>query len=100
MRGAIRGGSTAWPIALGNFIAAGLCLPMLFRQAPTALDWMGLVGLGVVSLGCGYAAFSYGIKRIRALESVLIASVEPLINPMWVFLRELLEQPGQQASWC
>lgn len=88
-----RQGSTAWPIALGNFMAAGLCLPFMFRQMPTASDTLGLVGLGVVSLGIGHALFSYGIKRVRALESVLIPSIEPLINPMWVFLATA-EAPG------
>jgi drug/metabolite transporter (DMT)-like permease len=91
-----RSGSTAWPIALGNFMAAGLCLPFMFRQAPTSMDWLGLAGLGVISLGAGYAVFAYAIKRVRALEAVLIPSVEPLINPMWVFLATG-EAPGQWA---
>lgn len=91
-----RGGSTAWPIALGNFMAAGLCLPFMFRQVPTPMDWLGLAGLGVVSLGAGYAVFSYGIRRVRALESVLIPSIEPLINPVWVFLFTG-EMPGMWA---
>ena len=91
-----RHGSTAWPLALGNFMAFGVCLPFMFRQAPTAMDWLGLTGLGVISLGTGYAVFSYGIKRVRALESVLIPSIEPLINPIWVFL-VIGETPGKWA---
>ncbi|MBC2711300.1 MAG: EamA family transporter [Desulfosarcina sp.] len=91
-----RGGSTAWPIALGNFMAAGLCLPFMFRQAPSSMDWLGLAGLGIISLGAGYAVFSYAIKRVRALEAVLIPSIEPLINPMWVFLATG-EAPGMWA---
>lgn len=92
-----RNGSTAWPIALGNFMAAGLCLPFMFRQAPSSIDWLGLVGLGVISLGAGYAAFAYAIKRVRALEATLIPSIEPLINPMWVFLATG-EAPGIWAA--
>lgn len=91
-----RNGSTAWPIALGNYMAAGVCLPFMFRQVPTPLDWLGMVGLGVVSLGLGYAVFAYAIKRVRALEAVLIPSIEPLINPMWVFLFTA-EVPGKWA---
>ncbi len=91
-----RGTSTAWPIALGNIMAAGICLPFMFQQMPTSMDWLGLVGLGVVSLGIGYAVFSYGIKRVRALESVLIPSIEPMINPLWVFLF-FGEMPGRWA---
>jgi drug/metabolite transporter (DMT)-like permease len=88
--------STPWPLALGNFMAAGLCLPFMFRQMPTWLDSVGLVGLGVISLGVGYAVFAYGIQRVRALESVLIPSIEPLINPLWVFLA-FGEVPGPWA---
>jgi drug/metabolite transporter (DMT)-like permease len=91
-----RGGSTAWPLALGTFMAAGLCLPFMLRQAPTAMDWIGLVGLGVISLGIGYAIFSYSIKRVGALEAVLIPSIEPLINPIWVFFIAG-ETPGRWA---
>jgi drug/metabolite transporter (DMT)-like permease len=91
-----RHGSTAWPIALGNFMAAGLCLPFMFRQAPTSAEWLGLAGLGVISLGAGYAVFAYAIKRVRALEAVLIPAIEPLINPMWVFLATG-EAPGMWA---
>jgi drug/metabolite transporter (DMT)-like permease len=40
--------------------------------------------------------FAYGIKRVRALESVLIPSIEPLINPLWVFLF-FGEMPGRWA---
>lgn len=91
-----RSGSTAWPLALGNFMAAGVCLPSMVRVTPTSTDWLGLIGLGVVSLGIGYAVFSYGIKRVRALESVLIPSIEPLINPLWVFFA-YGEVPGRWA---
>ncbi len=91
-----RNGSTAWPLALGNFMATGFCLPFMFRQVPTTMDWLGLTGLGVISLGAGYAVFSYAIKRVRALESVLIPSIEPLINPVWVFLF-FGEAPGMWA---
>ena len=91
-----RNRSTAWPIALGNFMATGLCLPFMFQQTPSAIDWLGISGLGVVSLGIGYALFAYGIKRVRALDSVLIPSIEPLINPLWVFLF-VGEMPGRWA---
>mgnify|MGYP001551306196 CR=1 FL=1 len=78
--------STAWPLALGNFLAAILCLPFMFSQAPSLSDAMGIIGLGVISIGAGYAIFSYAIKHVQALEAVLICSIEPLINPLWVFL--------------
>jgi len=74
-------------------VAAGLCLPFMFQQVPTSMDWLGMAGLGIISLGAGYAVFSYAIKRVQALESVLIPSIEALINPIWVFLA-IGEVPG------
>lgn len=88
--------STAWPLSLGNFAAAAFCLPFMFRGSPGAEGWVGVILLGVVSLGAGYAVFSYAIKRVTALESVLIPSVEPIINPIWVFLATG-EVPGPWA---
>ncbi len=89
-------GSTAWPLGLGNFFAAALCLPFMFRQMPGVTDSLGVLGLGLVSIGGGYAIFSYAIKRVPALEAVLVCSIEPFINPLWVFLF-LGELPGPSA---
>ncbi|WDP92895.1 MAG: EamA family transporter [Desulfobacter sp.] len=89
-------GSTAWPLGLGNFFAAVCCLPFMFGQMPGITDGLGLLGLGVVSIGAGYAIFSYAIKNVPALEAVLVCSIEPFINPLWVFLF-LGELPGPSA---
>ncbi len=77
--------STAWPLVLGNFIAAGLCLPFMYIQEVAFLDVLGILGLGIISIGAGYAIFSHAIKKAHALEAVLVCSIEPLINPLWVF---------------
>lgn len=88
--------STAWALALGNFMAALFCLPVMFDQMPTPVDALGVLGLGVISIGAGYAVFSYAIKDVKALEAVLICSIEPIINPLWVFLF-FNELPGPAA---
>lgn len=88
--------STAWPLSLGNFMAAGLCLPFMFDQVPTWPDILGVLGLGIVSIGAGYAVFSYAIKEVKALDAILICSIEPFINPLWVFLF-VGELPGPSA---
>jgi len=40
--------------------------------------------------------FSYGIKRVSAVTANLIALIEPVFNPVWVFLL-LGEAPSAQA---
>lgn len=88
--------SAAWALSLGNFKAAGFCLPFMFSDMPTPTDSFGLISLGVISIGAGYAVFSHAIKKVKALEAVLVCSIEPFINPLWVFLF-MGELPGPSA---
>jgi drug/metabolite transporter, DME family len=45
-----------------------------------------LLFLGIVQIGSAYALFTYGIAHIRAIDATLIAMIEPVLNPIWVFL--------------
>jgi drug/metabolite transporter (DMT)-like permease len=45
-----------------------------------------LAFLGFVQIGLGYLLFTYGQRRIPALESALISMLEPILNPIWVIL--------------
>jgi len=60
----------------------------LFLPAPviTAKAIFAISALGIVQIGLAAVLFSYGIQRITALESILTAVIEPLFNPLWVFL--------------
>lgn len=42
--------------------------------------------MGVFQLGFGYIFFSLGIKQTAATTSSIIATLEPILNPIWVFL--------------
>jgi DME family drug/metabolite transporter len=64
---------------------------MLFFGYPVAplggLDVFILVYLGVVQLGLGYTLFTLGIARgVRSLQAGIIGYIEPMLNPLWVFL--------------
>lgn len=65
-----------------------------FRPGPA--DFAGLVFLGVVQIGLAYLLFGYGVARVRALEASLIGMIEPVLNPLWVFIA-LGETPGWWA---
>ena len=45
-----------------------------------------IFALGVVQIGVAGILFSYGIKRITAVSAGLISVIEPVFNPVWVFL--------------
>ncbi len=72
-------------------IAAFLPIP---RLTPGALG--SILILGVFQIGLAAVFFSYGIKRVSAVTANLIALIEPVFNPVWVFLL-LREAPSAQA---
>lgn len=86
-------GSPLESILLGNIITAIVGLPFLMHSLPDTSGWMYLVILGVVQLGIPYILYSKAIRHATALEAILIPVIEPLLNPVWVFLM-LGEAPG------
>ncbi|MCX7026035.1 MAG: EamA family transporter [Spirochaetes bacterium] len=92
-------GSPLDSLLLGHICAAIIAsIISLFMPAPvlTAQSLLAVSALGVVQIGLAAILFSYGIKRITALESILTAVIEPLFNPLWVFLATG-EAPGLRA---
>ncbi|RMG68583.1 MAG: EamA/RhaT family transporter [Calditrichaeota bacterium] len=83
-------------VFLGNLLAAFICLPFLFRPLPNAGGLAGILILGVFQLALPYILFTYAIQHVPAIEAVLIPYIEPILNPVWVFL-VLGERPGPWA---
>lgn len=83
-------------VILGNLIAALVALPVMFRSAPSVQGWIGLLLLGVFQIGASYALFALAIRHVTALEALLLSTLEPILNPIWVLLL-LGERPGTMA---
>jgi drug/metabolite transporter (DMT)-like permease len=83
-------------VFLGNILTAFIGLPFILQSVPGSNDWLLLLILGIVQLGIPYILYSKAIKHATALESILIPVLEPLLNPVWVFLM-LGEVPGPLA---
>jgi drug/metabolite transporter (DMT)-like permease len=84
-------------IILGNLLAFLIGLPWLVRSpALPPTGWAALVALGVVQLGFSYWLYVKAIKHVTALEAVLIPVIEPILNPVWVFLARQ-ERPTPSA---
>ena len=66
---------------IGLGISCFLPLPAITPAAIAAIAALGLVQVGVSSV-----LFAYGIKRVSAVSANLIAVIEPVFNPVWVFL--------------
>jgi drug/metabolite transporter (DMT)-like permease len=71
---------------LGNLLAALIGLPFFFSETPTAADLGGVAFLGLIQLGIPLIMVSVAIKHLTAVEAVLIQTLEPILNPIWVFL--------------
>lgn len=90
-------GSPVESIILGNLLAGLIGLPWLIAAPPLPVTgWAALAGLGVVQLGVAYWLYVRAIRHVTALEAVLIPAIEPVLNPIWVFLA-FAERPSRWA---
>jgi len=84
---------------LSHWITAALMLPAaLLLPAPvvTPLSILAILALGVLQVGLASVFFAWGIKHVTAVQGVLVSVVEPVLNPLWVFLF-IGEVPGVSA---
>lgn len=70
----------------------------LFMPAPriTGVSIAAIVALGVFQIGMAAVLLSWGIKRVSAIQGSIIAGLEPVFNPLWVFLA-LGERPSPNS---
>ena len=72
-------------VILGNLLTVLICLPWMVKSSPGGTDWIGLVLLGVFQLGLSYVCYAVAIKKVTAMEGILIPVFEPILNPLWAF---------------
>jgi len=92
-------GSPLESILLSHWIVAAIGITAsVFLPMPTVtLKAVGAIAvLGLFQVGVAAILFAAAIKRISAVSANLIAVIEPVFNPIWVFLA-LGEAPGPKA---
>ncbi len=87
----------------GQIIGCGLsfvcCLPFLLADEKMALTWESvgaMLALGLVQYSLANILFAKGIKRAEPVTASIILTMEPIMNPVWVFLLKG-EAPGPLA---
>lgn len=81
-------------ITYGNVLAALVLLPFVHRDLAVSTQSAAvLTFLGVVQIAGAYALFVQGLKHVTATQASLVGMLEPISNPIWVFLF-LGERPG------
>jgi drug/metabolite transporter (DMT)-like permease len=81
-------------ILLGNILVTLIMMPQVdIGYFPTGTNLMILLWLGLFQIALGYIFFNYGQRRLKAIESSIIAFMEPILNPIWVIIG-YGERPG------
>jgi drug/metabolite transporter (DMT)-like permease len=71
----------------GNILVTLICIPFLFSFETIRVNDIWMVSfLGIFQIAIAYAFFSSGLKRIYAVEASIISMIEPVLNPVWVFI--------------
>jgi drug/metabolite transporter (DMT)-like permease len=87
-------------MSLGNALAAIVALPAIVAHPPDGearvRTWIVLLLLGTVQIGLAYVLYGIAVRRLRALESSLLATIEPVLSPVWV-LFATGERPSAMA---
>ena len=86
-------GSAVETTLLGNLFAFIVSIPFLFQINFDSKSILAIILLGVFQLGISYILYAKSLKYITAIEAILITAIEPLLNPVWVFLFDG-ENPG------
>ena len=86
-------------VIYGNALAVLITLPwgLATVSSITGHDLIGVAYLGIVQLGIAYTLFTTAMARgVRSLDAGIVCYVEPVLNPVWVFL-VLAERPSHWA---
>jgi len=89
----------ALSVFYGNILIVIFMIPLLMQNppAPNGKDLLAIMFLGVFQIGVAYILFTRGIAEgVRSLDASIIGFIEPLLNPVWVFLF-IGERPGKWA---
>ncbi len=76
-------------VALNHGVSALVLLPWLLAVAPQLPPTDTLVALaafGLVQMAVPYVVFTRGMQTVSPQEAGVITLLEPVINPLWVFL--------------
>ncbi len=76
-------------VIYGNVLVVLIAAPAGLAALPNINlhDALSVLYLGVVQIGLAYTLFTLGMARgIRSLDAGIVGYIEPVLNPIWVFL--------------
>ncbi len=89
--------SPVW-LTVWNFLAGALALLPLVWSDPLPTSWqlMVLILFGGAQLGLPYWLVARGLRRVSPPEAGTLTLLEPLLNPLWVYL---VVPGGEELNW-
>jgi drug/metabolite transporter, DME family len=92
----LRGYDPVWLAALNHLVTVLVLAPLAFNESalPSGIQWLFLAAFGALQMALPYVLFAYGLKQIPGHEATAIGLIEPLLNPLWVFLAW-----GDRPAW-
>jgi drug/metabolite transporter (DMT)-like permease len=88
--------SPAYVTLIGYGLGALVGLPSLVQESFTPQNLGIIAFLGLFQIGLAFILYAAAIQHVQALEATLILTLEPILNPIWVFLI-IGEMPGPMA---
>ncbi len=89
-------GTPAESILMAHLFTAIIGFPYVLKESWTVTNWLIILYLGIFQIGLSFLFFTSAIKHVPAIEATLISTLEPVLNPVWVFLF-IGEAPGRLA---
>jgi drug/metabolite transporter (DMT)-like permease len=80
-------------IIMGNILTFLIGLPFCQALQLTKGNIAGILALGIFQIAIPYLLYSIAIRHVRAFDAILVQTMEPILNPLWVWLI-VAEVPG------
>ncbi len=80
-------GAAQTAVTWGSAVLSAALLPFVWHDlALTPKSFFVLLLLGIFQIGVAYALFVRGLEHVTATQASLTGMLEPVANPVWVFL--------------
>lgn len=74
-------------VTWGNVLCAAAVLPFILNDLALTLRSLAvLISLGFFQIALAYVLFTRGLAHVTAMEASLTGMLEPIANPLWVFV--------------
>lgn len=79
-------GAPAESMLIASLFMVVFGFPFVLKESWTVTNWLIIAYLGLFQIGLAFVFFTKAIKHIPALEANLVGTLEPILNPLWVFI--------------